>query len=149
MPRYTTTNVRLSAEAYRDLMLRAARRGVPLAALVRDAVAEYLGRPSIHGAAAPAADPVDALIGSTPFEATDEAMNHDHYLYDWPKEEAGRETAGGHRRSARPVQSAGHAAPAGTTLRAGGRRQPVRDHRVDPGGDGDAAARADRRRTRR
>ncbi len=32
-------------------------------------------------------DPVDALIGSTPFEPGDEALNHDHYLYGWPKEE--------------------------------------------------------------
>ena len=126
MSRYTTTNIRLSAEAYRDLMLRAARRGVPLASLVREAVAEYLGRPLTPpaNAAALRQDPVDALIGSTPFEPADEALNHDHYLYGWPKEEESRETAGGHRRAARPVQSTGHAAPAGAKVRAGrGRRR--------------------------
>ena len=32
-------------------------------------------------------DPVDALIGCAPFKPADEALNHDHYLYGWPKEE--------------------------------------------------------------
>jgi hypothetical protein len=34
------TNIRLPAEAYPDLTLRAARRGVPLASLILEAVAE-------------------------------------------------------------------------------------------------------------
>jgi hypothetical protein len=80
MSPYTTTNIRLSAEVYRDLMLRATRRGVPLASLVREAVAEYLGRPLPTASGATLRqDPVDALIGSTPFEPADEALNHDHY----------------------------------------------------------------------
>jgi predicted HicB family RNase H-like nuclease len=44
MPRYTTTNIRLPESEYRDLALRAARRRTSLASLVREAVAEYLGR---------------------------------------------------------------------------------------------------------
>jgi hypothetical protein len=89
MPRYTTTNIRLDEAAYRDLMFRAARRGVPLASLVREAVDEYLGRSSARAAAASAGDPVDALIGSTPFDSADEAIDHDHYLYGGPREDDG------------------------------------------------------------
>ena len=88
MSRYTTTNIRLPRDAYRDLTLRAARRGTPLAALLREAVAEYLARPMASATdGRNVEDPVDALIGSAPFGPSDEARNHDHYLYGWDKEE--------------------------------------------------------------
>ena len=31
-------------------------------------------------------DPADAMIGSVTADVGDEAANHDHYLYGWPKE---------------------------------------------------------------
>ena len=33
-------------------------------------------------------DPADALVGSADGSAGDESINHDHYLYGWPREVA-------------------------------------------------------------
>src|SRR5512145_609247 len=102
MARYTTTNIRLPESEYRDLALRAARRRTSLASLVREAVSEYLGRTGTAWAAdTDSEDPVDALIGSAAFEPSDEARQHDHYLYGWPKEGTDVEAPRGHRRPAR------------------------------------------------
>jgi hypothetical protein len=44
----------------------------------------YLGGPlAATRTSARHQDPVDALIGSAPFEPADESINHDHYLYGW------------------------------------------------------------------
>ena len=45
---------------------------------------------------------VDQFIGCAPFGPRDEALNHDHYLYGWPRESSRK--AGGHKRTARAVQ---------------------------------------------
>lgn len=34
-------------------------------------------------------DPADHVIGSLTGSPGDEAVNHDHYLYGWPKEDDG------------------------------------------------------------
>src|SRR6478672_2123242 len=109
MPRYITTNVRFPPADYRDLQLRAGRRRLPVASLVREAVAEYLSGPGRDERMREREDPVDRLIGAAPGGPRDEALNHDHYLYGWPKERP-RETAGGHRGAARAVQPARPAA---------------------------------------
>ena len=85
MSRYITTNLRFAEETYRELRYRAGRRGVPLASLVREAVDRYLGRTG-EGHLAFGEDPVDALVGSVERSGGDESVQHDHYLYGWPKE---------------------------------------------------------------
>jgi hypothetical protein len=97
--RYVTTNLRFSPETYRELRYQAARRGVTLASVVRDAAERYLGRAG-EGAALPfGEDPADSLIGFIETSGGDESVNHDHYLYGWPKETES-EAPGGHERAA-------------------------------------------------
>lgn len=67
------------------LQARASRSGVSAASVVREAVAEYLSRGLSEE------DPLLAMIdeartmpGATD-GPTDGALNHDHYLYGWPK----------------------------------------------------------------
>ena len=98
MPRLITTNLRFLEGTYRELRYQAARRGVPLATLVREAVDRYLGRTD-EGTAVPlGSDPADALIGAVTGSAGDESVNHDHYLYGWSKETDGK-VPGRHQRS--------------------------------------------------
>lgn len=102
MAAHITTNLRLPKGEYEELTYRARRRGVSIASLVREAVAEYLGGGSRARAADEEPDPFEALIGSIKSGHTDESINHDHYLYGWPKETEEDETARGHGRPARP-----------------------------------------------
>src|SRR5438093_1065739 len=100
MPRYVTTNLRFPPETYRELQYQASRRRTTLASLVRESVERYLGR-GAGGEAVPfGEDPADAYVGSITSAAGDESVNHDHYLYGWPKEEDS-EAAGGHQRTSR------------------------------------------------
>src|SRR6266704_6799658 len=102
MPRLITTNLRFPEATYRELRYQAGRRNVPLALLVREAVDRYLGRTEEAAAMPLGADPADAIIGSVTGGPDDESINHDHYLYGWPKEtedEAPRR----HERSSRSV----------------------------------------------
>jgi hypothetical protein len=101
MARYVTTNLRLPAETYRELRYQAARRGTTLAAVVREAVARHLGRADEGAPLAVGEDPADAMIGSVGAPVADEAVNHDHYLYGWPRETED-EAPGRHERAARP-----------------------------------------------
>ena len=81
------TQVYLDEEDWQRLQVRAADSGRSAAALVREAVTDYLLR-----SPDPDADPILAMIGEaenlTPPDGapTDGALNHDHYLYGWPKE---------------------------------------------------------------
>lgn len=101
MTRYIVTNLRFPDETYRELRYQAARRGTSVASVVRESVNQYLGRGKVEGRApAFGEDPADALVGTIRSSVTDESVNHDHYLYGWPKE-ADRETSGRHERSAR------------------------------------------------
>jgi len=97
MPRLITTNLRFPETTYRELRYQAGRRGVPLATLVREAVDRYLGRTEEGTTLALGSDPADGIIGAVTGSAGDESVNHDHYLYGWPKETDG-ETPGRHQR---------------------------------------------------
>src|SRR5207247_9462831 len=65
---------------------QAGRRNGPRAQPARDAVRRYLGRAQQRAAMPLGADPADAIIGSVTGGPDDESVNHDHYLYGWPKE---------------------------------------------------------------
>jgi len=88
MARLVTTRLRFSEAAYRELRLKAERRGVSLATLVREAVDQYLGRGDAGRELALGSDPADGIIGTVTGSPGDESVNHDHYLYGWPKETA-------------------------------------------------------------
>lgn len=92
MGAHVTTNLRLPKGEYEELTYRARRRRVSMASLVREAVAAYLGSDG-PPASTLDADPVDALIGAFTGGSPDESVDHDHYLYGWPKESE-REAAG-------------------------------------------------------
>jgi hypothetical protein len=89
MTRLITTNLRFPEATYRELRDQAGRRGVPLATLVREAVDRYLGRTEEGTTLALGSDPADGIIGAVTGSAGDESVNHDHYLYGWPKETDG------------------------------------------------------------
>ena len=95
MCKFVTTNLRFSEATFRDLKYQAGRRGVAVAFLVREAVDRYLGRTGEDTALPLGSDPADALIGCVAASAGDESVDHDHYLYGWPREGTG-EAAGGH-----------------------------------------------------
>ena len=86
MPPYRTTNLRFPTATYEELMRRASGRGVPMAEVVREAVALYLGRDESPQELAFGADPADALVGALLAGVDDESVAHDHYLYGWPKD---------------------------------------------------------------
>ena len=89
MKRLVTTNLRFSDDMYRDLRHQARRRGTTLAAVVREAVAVYLGRTDESNEIPFGDDPADALVGLVKHSFGDESVNHDHYLYGWDKVEWG------------------------------------------------------------
>ena len=64
MPRYVTTNLRLPEAVYRELQLRASRRGRSLASLVRESLDRYLGGDADSEDLPFGSDPADALVGS-------------------------------------------------------------------------------------
>lgn len=86
MPIFVTTNLRFPEATWRELRLQAARRRTTAAGLVREAVERYLGRGGAGGPPPSDGDPFDRHIGAITGSAGDESVNHDHYLYGWPKE---------------------------------------------------------------
>jgi predicted transcriptional regulator len=77
------TQIYLDEELKEALRAVAEREGRSLAAVVREAVAEYVStRRDVAED-----DPLLALIGIGGGTITDGAINHDHYLYGAPKEE--------------------------------------------------------------
>ena len=60
---YRTTNLRFPEATYEELLRRASGRGVPMAEVVREAVALYLGNAPAPSELPVGADPADALIG--------------------------------------------------------------------------------------
>ncbi|MGH2727860.1 MAG: CopG family transcriptional regulator [Actinomycetota bacterium] len=76
------TQIYLEEELKEGLRSLAEREGRSLAAVVRDAAAEYLSR---H-ADGDETDPLLALIGIGRSASEDGALNHDHYLYGALKE---------------------------------------------------------------
>ena len=82
------TQVYLPRDIYRRLQKRAEENDLTLAVQVREALVEYLKRSD--AAEAPilrADDPLFQLIGAASSKEGDLSVNHDHYLYGWPKRE--------------------------------------------------------------
>ena len=87
MASIVTTNLRFPAGTYEELRLQAGRRRVSVASIVREAVAQYLGRGDTPRSLAFGGDPLDALAGSIGGGPSDESVEHDHYLYGWTRED--------------------------------------------------------------
>jgi hypothetical protein len=82
------TQVYLSHEIYEKLQARADRHGLTMAVQVRTALEDYLERvESEEEGTLRADDPLFQLIGAAASEEGDLSVNHDHYLYGWPKRE--------------------------------------------------------------
>jgi hypothetical protein len=74
------TQIQLSEEQHRRLKAEAYRRGVSIAAVVREALAEKLGSTQAQPAPGQAESAWLALIGCGHDTATDVSENHDKYL---------------------------------------------------------------------
>lgn len=82
------TQIYLPRDIYQRLQKRAEENDLTLAVQVREALVDYLERTDI--AEAPllrADDPIFQLIGAASSKEGDLSVNHDHYLYGWPKRE--------------------------------------------------------------
>lgn len=82
------TQVYLPRDIYQRLQKRAEENDLTLAVQVREALVDYLER--TDAAEAPillAGDPLFQLIGAASSQEGDLSVNHDHYLYGWPKRE--------------------------------------------------------------
>ncbi|HTP08380.1 MAG TPA: hypothetical protein VMP08_09025 [Anaerolineae bacterium] len=83
------TQVYLPRSIYERLQKRAAQHNMTLATQVRAALDDYLERVEsqdddgiLH-----ADDPIFQMIGMFSSKEGDLSVNHDHYLYGWPKRE--------------------------------------------------------------
>ncbi len=82
------TQVYLPRDIYQRLQKRAEENDLTLAMQVREALVDYLERthvdeaPILH-----ADDPIFQMIGAASSQEGDLSVNHDHYLYGWPKRE--------------------------------------------------------------
>jgi hypothetical protein len=82
------TQVYLPRNIYERLQRRAADQALTLAVQIRTALAEYLERSEIsEEPILRADDPIFELIGMASSQEGDLSVNHDHYLYGWPKRE--------------------------------------------------------------
>src|SRR5712664_3364389 len=105
MAKLITTNLRFPQGTYRELRYQATRRGVPVAMLVREAVDRYPAWNDETDAIPFGSDPADEGVGTIHSPNDDESVNHDHYLYGWPKEEDGQAPGRQQRtRRARPAR---------------------------------------------
>ncbi len=86
------TQVYLPRNIHRRLQVRADKHGLTLAVQVRAALEDYLERVEAEPILR-ADDPIFQLIGSASSKEGDLSINHDHYLYGWPKREAEDATA--------------------------------------------------------
>lgn len=79
---YITTNIRLDAQSYRRLKLRAARQRTSLARLVREAVARTYGpATSSRRRRTIKEDPFFRVVGAFASGKKDGAANHDRDIY--------------------------------------------------------------------
>jgi hypothetical protein len=88
------TQVYLPRDIYQRLQKRAKENDLTLAVQVREALVDYLERSDV--AETPilrADDPIFQLIGAASSKEGDLSVNHDHYLYGWPKREPDMATA--------------------------------------------------------
>jgi hypothetical protein len=82
------TQVYLPREMYDRLQRRAGKHDLTLAVQIREALAEYLERSDVsEEPILRADDPIFELIGMASSKEGDLSVNHDHYLYGWPKRE--------------------------------------------------------------
>jgi len=79
------TQIYLDEDVDERLRRTARQRGQSAAALIRDAVDEFLAR---EAAASLASDPWEAFVGVAGGTDTDVSVNHDAYLYGMSKDEA-------------------------------------------------------------
>jgi predicted DNA-binding ribbon-helix-helix protein len=87
MALHVRITLRFDEATYEELEVRARRRGVPIAHLVREAVEQHLDRSETSPALRPfRSETADALVGSLAAGVSDESDNHDAYLYGWPRE---------------------------------------------------------------
>ena len=89
--KHVLTNVRLSLATLKGLKHRSVEERRPAAALVREAVEQYLTRKPEANMQPPSAARwlrgLTKLSGGRRGPPTDLAINHDHYLYGAPKKE--------------------------------------------------------------
>ncbi len=83
------TQVYLPRDIYDKLQQRAAKEDLTLALQIRAALEDYLDQAAseeddgiLH-----ADDPIFQMIGMYSSGVSDASVNHDHYLYSWPKVE--------------------------------------------------------------
>ncbi len=83
------TQVYLPRHIYQKLQARAERQGLTLAVQIREALENYIERveTEVDDGILHADDPIFKLIGAAASEEGDLSVNHDHYLYGWPKRE--------------------------------------------------------------
>ncbi|HET7090103.1 MAG TPA: ribbon-helix-helix protein, CopG family [Anaerolineae bacterium] len=83
------TQVYLPRKIYDELQARAEKQGLTLAVQIREALEDYIGRVEAEAddGILHADDPIFQLIGAASSREGDLSVNHDHYLYGWPKRE--------------------------------------------------------------
>ncbi len=82
------TQVYLPRDIYHRLQQRAEEQHLTLAVQIREALEDYLERTDVEEAPILRADdPIFQMIGAASSEEGDLSVNHDHYLYGWPKRE--------------------------------------------------------------
>ena len=82
------TQVYLPRDIYARLQKRAEENDLTLAVQVREALVDYLERTDVAEASILRADdPIFQMIGAASSKEGDLSVNHDHYLYGWPKRE--------------------------------------------------------------
>ncbi len=103
------TQVYLPREMYDRLQRRAGKHDLTLAVQIREALEDYLERveSQVDDGILHADDPIFQMIGMFDSGLGDLSVNHDHYLYGFPKREdvkAVREkpTKSGNRKTTKP-----------------------------------------------
>jgi len=82
------TQIYLPRDMYAQLRARTTREGVSMAEQVREAVGEYLARADNEETILREDSPIWQIVGDG--EGPDDgdgSINHDHYLYGWPRRE--------------------------------------------------------------
>jgi hypothetical protein len=100
--------VYLPRSIYERLQKRAAQHDLTLATQVRAALDDYLVRTDSQGddGVLHADDPIFQMIGAASSKEGDLSVNHDHYLYGWPKREPDMATARQQTREKRTTYTA-------------------------------------------
>lgn len=81
MGHMTRTQISLEHKQYRYVKNEAAARGTSLSAVIRDLIETHMGAQSLEG---PRLEDMTGFFSGGGLEGVD----HDHYLYGWPKRSA-------------------------------------------------------------